>query len=326
MGGYAKEVFCLFVQNYTSMHRILITGANGLLGQKLIEALFKEENTVFLATGAGPLRLQKPGIPYAIMDITQKEEVEQVCGSFKPTAIIHAAAMTHVDACEKEPEKCWAANVTAVQHVVDYCESNGVFLVHLSTDFIFDGTEGPYAEEAEPKPLSVYGRSKAEAETLVKAMHAPWAILRTVLVYGYTEGLSRSNIVLWARQALLSGQPLRVVNDQWRTPTLAEDLAWACLAAVKLQARGIFHISGAETYGIADLVRAVARFYEIPNPPITEVSSEELAQPAQRPPRTGFIIEKARKILGFEPTPLLEGLKLIESQIAHDPALASSTK
>jgi dTDP-4-dehydrorhamnose reductase len=308
------------------MHRILVTGANGLLGQKLIQALQKEKDTVFLATGAGPLRLQQPGIPYAVMDITDGEEVQRVCQSFQPTAIIHGAAMTHVDACEQDPDKCWASNVTAVQHLVNYCDANGVFLVHLSTDFIFDGTEGPYAEDAEPKPLSVYGRSKAEAEMLVKDMQAPWAILRTVLVYGFTEGLSRSNIVLWARQALLSGQPLRVVNDQWRTPTLAEDLAWACLAAVKFKAQGIFHISGAETYGIADLVRAVAGFYNISAPPITEVSSEELAQPAKRPPRTGFIIEKAQRVLGFKPTPLTDGLKLIESQIARDATLSSTAK
>ena len=306
------------------MHRILVTGANGLLGQKLIQALQKEKDTIFLATGAGPLRLQKKDIPYTTMDITDADQVRQVCEAFRPTAIIHAAAMTHVDACENEPEKCWQANVAAVSHLVSYCESNGVYLVHVSTDFIFDGTQGPYAEEAKPNPLSIYGKSKAEAELLVQSMTAPWAILRTVLVYGYTEGLSRSNIVLWARQALLSGQPLRVVNDQWRTPTLAEDLAWACLAVVKKQSQGIFHISGAETYGIADLVRAVADFYQISNPPITEVSSEELAQPAKRPPRTGFIIQKAKEKLGYQPTPLLEGLKLIETQIAGDPSLQAT--
>lgn len=314
----ALQQFYLLGCKAKAMERILVTGANGLLGQKLVKLLSEDESIQFLATGTGPLRLKNPQIPYSCMDITNKEEVERVINEFKPTALIHPAAMTHVDQCETNPELCWKTNVDAVRYIAECCEKNNIFLVHLSTDFIFDGEAGPYSEDAEPNPLSVYGRSKAASEEIVKNMKTPYAILRTVLVYGYTEGLSRSNIVLWARNALKEGRELRVVNDQWRTPILAEDLAWACLQTVKQRATGIFHVSGAETYGIHEMVRKIAEFYGIENPPIREVSSEELGQPAKRPPRTGFIIDKARRVLNFKPRTLLEGLELIETQIRED--------
>ena len=167
--------------------------------------------------------------------------------------------------------------------------------------FIFDGKNGPYGEEAEPAPLSVYGWSKLRAEEAVKASGARYAIARTVLVIGYVPGLSRSNIILWARQALGRGERIRVVHDQVRSPTWSVDLAEGCLRIAELAAEGIYHISGPDTMSILDLVRRVAEHAGLDASLIDAVSSESLGQAAKRPPITGLDISKARRDLGFSP-------------------------
>lgn len=142
--------------------------------------------------------------------------------------VIHAAAMTQVDQCETEREKCWSANVDGVANIIAACSQTNAHLVHVSTDFIFDGTYGPLDETAIPNPVNYYGESKLAGEKLIQQSKINWAILRTVLVYGVTPDMSRSNIVLWVKKSLEEGKTINVVNDQWRTPTLAEDLAMGC--------------------------------------------------------------------------------------------------
>jgi dTDP-4-dehydrorhamnose reductase len=181
----------------------------------------------------------------------------------------------------------------------------------LSTDFIFDGKNGPYSEEAEPAPLSVYGWSKLRAEEAVKASGARYAIARTVLVIGYVPGLSRSNIILWARQALGRGERIRVVHDQVRSPTWSVDLAEGCLRIAEQGALGIYHISGPDTMSILDLVRRVADHAGLDASLIDAVSSESLGQAAKRPPITGLDISKARRDLGFSPHSFSEVLNRI---------------
>jgi dTDP-4-dehydrorhamnose reductase len=297
--------------------RVLITGANGLLGQKLV-LLFQLHQYPFIATGRGPLRWFEHGIHfnYEPMDISDSNDIHRVFSQFKPQFIIHAAAMTHVDQCELDPQACFLNNVTAVENLLFAAEEYKAHFIHISTDFIFDGTSGPYSEEDIPNPLSVYGHSKWEAEKRVQAYAHAHTILRTVLVYGVSSGLSRSNIVLWARDCFKNKKPMKVVMDQFRTPTFDEDLAQSCLLVVEKKAKGVFHISGDEHYSILDLVKEIGRFYNADFSLISAVSSEELNQPAKRPPITGFIIEKAIRDLGYCPTPLKEGLKKVEKAIA----------
>jgi dTDP-4-dehydrorhamnose reductase len=189
-------------------------------------------------------------------------------------------------------------------------------LVHLSTDFIFDGEAGPYEESAEPHPLSYYGETKVEAEELIKNSHCRWSIIRTILVYGIVKDMSRSNIVLWAKNALEKAAPLNVVNDQWRMPTLAEDLAWACLAAVEKEVTGIYHISGKDMMSVSELVGRVADYFNLDKSLMTEVSSSTLNQSAARPKRTGFILDKAIRDLNYQPHSFEEGIAILEQQIA----------
>jgi dTDP-4-dehydrorhamnose reductase len=298
------------------MKTILVTGSNGLLGQKLTEKVLAEGRVKLIATSKGASRYPSTGgYEYAEMDILNHKQVKQVIENYKPDAIVHTAAMTNVDTSEANKELCHQLNVNATQNLVLLCEANNIHLIHLSTDFIFDGADGPYAEEDAPNPLSYYGETKLLAELAVKTSKANWAILRTILVYGITNDMSRSNIVLWAKEALEKKSPINVVNDQWRMPTLAEDLAEACLLAVEKNASGVYHVSGKDYMTIADLVRKVADYWLLDKSFINEISTESLNQTARRPIKTGFILDKTIDDLGYKPHSFEEGLKIVDGQM-----------
>lgn len=298
------------------MKRILVTGSNGLLGQKLVYKLKDRTDVELIATARGANRLvDQTGYLFRSMDIEDRQSVDTVIDTVKPHHIIHTAAMTQVDDCELDHAACDRANVDAVQYIVNAAERNNSHLVHISTDFIFNGKEGPYDEEAEADPLSYYGNAKWKGELIVQKSKLKWAILRTVLVYGIVDNMGRSNIVLWAKGALEKGNPINVVDDQFRSPTLAEDLADGCILAMDKQATGIYNISGKDQLSIIDLVRQVADHYKLDKSLIRPVSSTTLNQAAKRPPITGFILDKARKDLGYNPHSFTEGIALMEKQL-----------
>lgn len=297
--------------------KILITGSNGLLGQKLVHKLSLDSEVEAIATARGINRLKtEEGYVYRSLDITNESEVQSVISELKPDVVINTAAMTNVDACEDDKEGCDKLNVDAVQYLVNACKACEAHLVHLSTDFIFDGEDGPYSEDAQPNPLSYYGESKLKAEEIVTKSGLDAAILRTVLVYGIAEDMSRSNIVLWAKGALEKGNEIKVVNDQFRSPTLAEDLADGCILAAKKRAIGVYNISGKDQMSVMDIVMAVADHWDLDKSIVTPVSSTTLNQKAKRPPVTGFILDKAKKELGYSPHSFSEGISVLEGQMA----------
>lgn len=297
--------------------RLLITGSNGLLGQKLIELLGEKPGFTVLATGRGECRIA--ALPqntcYQTCDITSKTSIEAVFRDFAPEVVIHSAAMTNVDACELNPEDCRLQNVEATRNVVHACELISAHLIHLSTDFIFDGDDGPYDEAAIPNPISIYGQSKLDAENLVQKSGCPWSIVRTVLVYGIAKGLSRSNIILWVKESLEKGKEIQVVDDQFRTPTLAEDLAMGCLLIAEKKAEGIFNISGKDFLTPYEMAMQTADFFRLDKHLIKRANSSTFSQPAKRPPKTGFILAKAETILGYKPRSFREGIEILSRQI-----------
>lgn len=295
--------------------RILVTGSNGLLGQKLTTLLQEDKTVHLIATARGRSAVKINRGEYHPMDITDRENVESVLRFTKPDVIINTAAMTQVDDCESQREACWKANVTSVEYLVRCCQSLHIHLVHVSTDFIFDGTHGPLDESALPNPVNYYGESKLAAEKVIQNSPIAWAILRTVLVFGITQDMSRSNIVLWVKKSLEQNKSIQVVNDQWRTPTLAEDLAMGCFLAAKKKARGIYNISGKDFLSPYDIAIRTADFFKLDKSLINPTDSTKFTQPAKRPPRTGFIIDKARKDLGYEPRSFEEGLAVLAEQI-----------
>jgi dTDP-4-dehydrorhamnose reductase len=297
--------------------KILVTGANGLVGQKLIALLNSHASVTLLATAR-----KKSAIPllhgtWDVLDIANSNEVESVFEKFEPDCVINTAAMTQVDQCETDRDLCWNINVNAVDLLVKASARFKTHLIHLSTDFVFDGSKGPLDELALPNPISYYGESKLAAEKIIQRSEINWTILRTALVYGVLRDLVRSNIVLWVKKNLEEGKPINVVNDQWRTPTLAEDMAMGCYLAAIKKATGLFHVSGSEIMTPYDIAIQTANFFSLKKDLIHKTDSTQFRQPAMRPPRTGFIIEKAKRELGFKPHTFAEGLALIKTQLAE---------
>jgi len=296
--------------------KILITGSNGLLGQKLVPLLVQQADIELIATCRGKNRLPfTEGYQYQEMDITDAAQVAQVIDKYRPDAIIHTAAITNADQAETQKEVCWTTNVKATEYLVNASEKHQIFFCYLSTDFVFDGESGPYHEEDFPSPVSFYGWSKYAGEAVVKRSKCTWSIVRTVLVYGITNDMSRSNIILWVKKSLEANQNIKVVTDQFRTPTLAEDLAMACWLVVNQKAEGIFHISGKDFLTPYEMAIKTADFFDLDKSLITPVNADTFTQPAKRPPRTGFMLDKAVSVLGYNPVSFEEGIEVLAGQM-----------
>jgi dTDP-4-dehydrorhamnose reductase len=297
--------------------KVLITGANGLLGQKLVYLLQQEKGIEIVATSQGKRKLpsQLSGIVYACLDVTNQNEVHDAFSFFKPDCIVHTAALTDVDKCELQKELCWNINVEATQIVTKAAEQNKSFLLHISTDFIFDGENGPYDEEATPNPINHYGHSKLAAEKVLQNSSVEWAIARTLSIYGHAPSLNRSNIILWVKNNLEKKTTIPVVDDQWRTPTLAEDLALGCYLIIRNRQQGIFNISGKELLTPYQMALQTADYFNLDNQYIQRVNSSIFKQVAKRPPKTGLIINKAEEILKYNPHSFSQGINILAHQL-----------
>lgn len=295
--------------------KVLVTGANGLLGQKLVSLITEDPENELIATGRGENRNASGSYTYESMDITDAVGVNEVFSEHQPEVIIHTAAMTNVDQCELEPSACWSQNVEAVKILVAAAEKHHAFFIHLSTDFIFDGEDGPYDEDATPNPISHYGKSKWESEKILAGSNLNWAIVRTVLVYGIVPDMSRSNIILWVKKSLEERKEIKVVNDQWRTPTLAEDLAIGCWLIAQKRASGIFNISGKDFLTPYEMACQTADFFGLQTNTMLETDGSIFKQPAKRPPKTGFDINKAKTILNYQPRSFSEGIEMVSEQV-----------
>lgn len=292
-------------------HRVLITGANGLLGQELVALMSGRAEYDVLATGRDPApRLEGVSCGYVPLDITDADALRRLFQDFTPTVVINSAAMTQVDACETERDACWRVNAEAVETLARLARPQGARLIQVSTDFVFDGEAGPYDEKARPNPVNFYGRTKLAGENAARGAGLDdWAIARTVLVYGTGQGLSRSNIVLWIIDKLSKGEPIHVVTDQWRSPTYAPDLADGIERLVRYGKSGVFHLSGRENLSIYDFARTVAEVFDLDDTLIHPTDGSRFSQTAPRPPKTGFIVLKAETELGFRPRPLRQALR-----------------
>lgn len=300
--------------------KILITGSNGLLGQKIVKRCLKH-HIPFIATSKGENRNPEcPNSNYFPLDLQQFDEVEKWVVDQKPTAIIHTAALTNVDYCEDHPEECHQVNVLASKVLFEAAKSVQAHFQLLSTDFVFDGENGPYKEEDPVNPLSVYAKSKVDAEKLLiedPEQYTDWSIARTIIVYGTGFGLSRSNMILWALEALPKGEIMKLVDDQFRSPTWADDLAYGCVEIVKRNQTGVFHLSGPISRPINQIVEEVGKALGLKNLNIETISSKTLNQAAQRPPRTGFDLSKAEKWLDYHPMDIQETIPLLQNDLTH---------
>ena len=290
--------------------RILITGANGFLGHYLVPVLLDKGYDV-LATGKGACRLQlvsQATFRYTEMDFTDRTAVAVVTDGFKPDVIIHAGAMSKPDECETNQEAALLINTTATGSLLQEAAKHRSFFIFISTDFVFDGNSGMYREEDIPAPVNYYGETKWLAEKKVEQYPFPRAIVRTVLVYGQPLA-GRSNILSIVKEKLEAGEIYKVVDDQLRTPTFVGDLANAIAMIAAKTATGTWHISGKDVMTPYEMACSAADYLHLDKTRLLRVTADTFSQPARRPARTGFIIDKAVRELGYNPVSFEEGLK-----------------
>ena len=290
------------------MQKVLITGANGFLGNYLTALLV--HNYKVIATGKGACRINLPheNFCYESLDFTQKDAVACLFQKVKPDIVVHAGAISQPDTCELNKEFAYQSNVESTKFLLAQSNFLKSFFVYVSTDFVFDGQRGMYIEEDIPNPVNYYGRTKLLSENAVQAYEYDWSIVRTVLVYGAPQS-GRDNILTLVAKSLKEGKMSRIVNDQVRTPTYVEDLAGAINTIIAKKATGIYHISGNEVLTPYQMTIAVAKYLGLKESLIEPVTANTFQQPALRPPKTGFRLAKAERELGYKPISFEEGLQ-----------------
>ena len=299
------------------MIKVIITGSNGLLGQSLLNLLLQDEKKYqIFGFSRGKNRSGREDFSYISIDITDEMLLKKNIKEIQPNFIINTAAMTQVDDCENQKEACDLLNVTVVKWLSEVSEELNAHVIHLSTDFIFDGIKGFYKEIDKPNPLSYYGVSKLKSEEVLIHSKIDFTILRTILVFGKVYDMSRSNIVLWVREVLSKGKEITIVDDQFRAPTYVEDLALACKISMDKKAKGIYHISSNELLSVFEIAQQIAAVFHLDKSLIKPISTSTLNQTARRPAKTGFDLSKTNKELEFYPKSFKESLEKFKETLS----------
>lgn len=293
------------------MQTILITGANGLLGQSLVRVFSGTSHVVATGRQASLLPAME-GVRYRPLDIGDAQACREVVDETAPDIIINAAAYTHVDGCEREREQCWRVNVKGVAHLAYAARKHMAQLIHLSTDYLFDGETGPYDENARPAPLGYYGKAKLASENAVRTAGIPYAIVRTNVIFGAGVDV-KSNFFLWIYRSLVAGKAIRVVTDQYNNPVLADDLATGIRQLVEASRYGVYHLAGADYMNRFVFARTLADVFDLDAGLVEPITTDALEQAAPRPRRGGLRIERARADFGYVPRPLTEAFRFLKS-------------
>jgi len=295
--------------------RVLITGSNGLLGQKLADLLTQSQSySVHLTSSQEePVLAADPAV-FTRLDITDRRAVAGLVDRVTPSVIVNTAAMTNVDRCETNREQAWRTNVQGVENLVHAAKLTGAHIVQVSTDYVFDGRNGPYAEDDRPNPLSYYGRTKLASENLLRTSGVNHTIVRTMVLYGQARRV-KVNFALWLVRELQAGKSVRVAEDQVGSPTLADDLAFGIVRIIELNRQGVYHLSGPDVISRLEFARRLARVFRLDAKLIGAVKTAELNQAAPRPLKSGFIILKAATELNVSMSGSESGLKILKNQL-----------
>lgn len=298
------------------MKKVLITGANGLLGQALINTL--KEKYVVLGTGIEEKSAQvEVGWKYERLDITEAQMCKEIFNIFLPEIVVNAASYTNVDSCEKEKELCWQVNVKSVENLAKLARNSKSHLIHYSTDYVFDGKHGPYGEGERPSPLGYYGKSKLSSENVLNQLGCQFTIARTCVLYGIGKQVKK-NFFLWVLENLEAGIQMRIVTDQYNNPTLVDDLALGTQQIIENRALGIYHLGGKEYLSRYDFSLKVCEVFNMPKELIIPVESKQLNQQARRPLRGGLKIDLAQKKLYYSPRSVTESMIYLKRKLKQD--------
>ncbi|GBD88300.1 dTDP-4-dehydrorhamnose reductase [bacterium BMS3Abin03] len=293
-------------------NRILIIGANGMLGQRTVD-FYKNKNQVELLTlSIEDLPVFK-GADYISCDITDRDKIKKTVYDFCPDFIFNAAAYTNVDKSETDRETAWKTNVKAVEYLAEASRVIDAHMIHISSDYIFDGKAGPYNEKAVPNPLGYYGRTKLASENALKISGAIYTVLRTNVLYGIAD--SRPDFVRWVVQSLREGKEIRIVTDQINNPTFIDDLVQAVSKVIEFRKTGIYHVGGKEYLSRYEFTIMIADFFKLDKSLIKPIITKQLNQPARRPLRSGLVTLKAETQLGYKPCSIKEALAKMKREL-----------
>ncbi|HEY5125367.1 MAG TPA: dTDP-4-dehydrorhamnose reductase [Ignavibacteria bacterium] len=294
--------------------KILITGANGLLGQAVTILFRRETDHEIIVTSVEPLPNFQKENNYQQLDITMRDDLKKFMHEYMPDVIINCAAYTDVDKCETERELCWKLNVDAVKNLIIASRRNNAKVIHYSTDYVFDGKNGPYTEESIPSPVSFYGRSKLASENALLSSEIDYAILRTVVLFGLGINV-KPNFALWLFNKLKMGNPVNIVDDQISNNTMVDDLAYGTLKVIEKKRKGIFNIAGKDIISRFEFAMIFCDVFKFDRNLVTRIKTKDLNQPAPRPLKSGLVTLKAEADLGFKPMDTFEALSLLKVQL-----------
>jgi len=294
-------------------NRILITGSNGMLGQRAVQFYSSKENVELLATSVEEKSVVN-SVEYISSDIKNRDEIKKVIHDYYPDFIIHTAAFTNVDLSEKLREDAWKINVKGVEYIAEAARAIDAHIIHISTDYIFDGKDGPYSENAKPNPVGYYGRTKLASENALKISGTFFTILRTNVLYGIAPN-SRPDFVRWVVNSLRKKENIRIVKDQINNPAFIDDLVQGINKIIDFKKIGTYNIGGKEFLSRYDFTLKIADFFKLDKSLIAAITTEELKQPARRPLKSGLIILKAETELGYKPHSIIESLAAMKKEL-----------
>jgi len=295
------------------MKKILIVGANGFTGRQILNdlSIYKSYKVTGCSLHSDILSDESADYHFVETDIRNEGNVKRLFKEVQPDVVINCSALSVPDYCETHHEEAYLTNVTAVARLADLCEEYKSRFIHLSTDFVFDGKINEnlgllYTEEHLPAPVNYYGYTKWKGEEKVAEICSSYAIVRVEIVYGKALPGQHGNIVQLVMNRLKAGQEIRVVSDQWRTPTYVGDVSDGVQRLVEHTMNGIFHICGDECMTIAEIAYQVADCMGLDRSLIHPATTEEMNETTPRPRFSGMSIHKARTMLGYEPRKLKE--------------------
>ncbi len=294
-------------------NRILIIGSNGMLGQRLTE-FYKLSGDVELLTCSIENESFIKNVEYRKLDITNKSQVKNIVMDFFPDEIINTAAFTNVDGAEKEKELAWKINVVGVKNIARYGQAIDAHVVHISTDYVFDGKNGPYSETDKPNPIGYYGRTKLASENELKVSGVRFSVVRTNVLYGPAK-YGRPDFVKWVVNSLRDGKEIKIVTDQFGNPTYIDDLVFGIDAIVERQAESIYNIGGKDFLTRFEFTMKIVDYFNLDKSLVKPIITADLHQLAARPLKSGLLISKAINELEYNPHSINDALRIMGKEL-----------
>lgn len=293
--------------------RILIVGATGMLGQRAIKHFLKDQNVELLACSVEE-KYFDDSVSYVSADITKREEIKKVVYDFYPDFIINTAAFTNVDLSETEKELAWKINVRGVEYLAETARVLDSYIIHISSDYVFDGACGPYDERAVPNPLGYYARTKLASENALRISGAAYTALRTNILFGPAQ-YGRPDFVKWVVNSLRDGKQINIVTDQIGNPTYLDDLVQGIYKVIKYRKPGIYNIAGRDVLSRYDFTMKICEHFDLDKSLVNKILTADLKQPAKRPLKSGLITLKAETELDYKPHTITEALSLMKQEL-----------